>query len=50
MEAHKKNSFTGGASGAFMYFSGDKRFIVKQITDDERKVLLDLLPTYRLPD
>ena len=46
MEAHQEGSFTGGASGSFMYFSGDKRFIVKQITHGEMVVLLEILPYY----
>ena len=47
MEAHQEGSFTGGASGSFMYFSGDKRFIVKQITHEEMLVLLEILPAYK---
>jgi hypothetical protein len=46
MEAYQEGSFTGGASGSFMYYSQDKRFIVKQITHAELKVLLDILPQY----
>jgi hypothetical protein len=44
MECHATHSFTGGASGSFMYFSGDERFIVKQVTDAELHTLLDILP------
>lgn len=28
----KGGNFSGGASGAFMFFSGDKRYIVKTLT------------------
>ena len=46
MEQYKTGSFTGGASGSFMYYSGDKRFIVKQITESEKDVMLDILDAY----
>ena len=46
MRAHQQGSFTGGASGSFMYYSSDKRFIVKQISHTEMKVLLDMLDDY----
>eukprot|EP01051_Picozoa_sp_SAG22_P003628 SAG22_NODE_179_length_16124_cov_7.355445_9_plen_1322_part_00 len=46
MLSHEVTNFTGGESGAFMYFSGDRRFIVKQITEAEHKVLLGFLDDY----
>ena len=46
MASHRQSSFTGGKSGAFMYFSGDRRFIVKQITKAEHTVLLSFLDDY----
>ena len=46
MAEYKKGSFTGGASGAFMYFSGDKRFIVKQISQEEHSMLMAILDDY----
>ena len=46
MSSHRLSSFTGGKSGAFMYFSGDRRFIVKQITKAEHTVLLSFLDDY----
>lgn len=46
MAEYKTGSFTGGASGSFMYYSGDKRFIVKQITETEKDVMLEILDGY----
>lgn len=46
MAQHKQGSFDGGASGAFMYSSNDGRFIVKQITQNELLVLLNMLDDY----
>ena len=31
MAEYRDGTFSGGASGAFMYLSGDSRFIVKQV-------------------
>jgi len=42
MESFKVQNFTGGASGAFMYYSADKRFIVKQIDHKEVGFFLSL--------
>ena len=39
MEKYVQGNFTGGASGAFMYFSGDQRFIVKQVYCSSSAVL-----------
>lgn len=38
--------FTSGRSGAFMYFTHDKRFIVKTVTKREHRILCTLLPHY----
>ena len=46
MEHYEAGSFSGGASGAFMYFSADKRYIVKQMTEEEKNVLLNMLGSY----
>jgi hypothetical protein len=46
LESHEEGTFTGGASDAFMYWSSDKRFMVKQMTHAEMKLLLKLLPEY----
>ncbi len=46
MESHEEGSFSGGASGMFMYYSGDRRFIVKQITEAEKDVMLEILDGY----
>ena len=46
MAEYKTGSFTGGASGSFMYYSGDKRFIVKQITETEKQVMVEILDDY----
>ena len=46
MESHEEGSFSGGASGMFMYYSGDRRFIVKQITETEKDVMLEILDDY----
>ena len=46
MESFKVQNFTGGASGAFMYYSADKRFIVKQIDHKEMSRMLKMLDDY----
>lgn len=38
--------FSGGRSGAFVYFSSDHRYIVKTCTPYELETLLNLLPEY----
>ncbi|RYH13825.1 hypothetical protein EON65_34725, partial [archaeon] len=38
--------FSGGRSGAFVYFSSDYRYIVKTCTPYELETLLNLLPEY----
>ncbi len=43
-----KADFSEGASGSFMYFTADKRFIVKTITDSEHKFLMSLHDAYFL--
>lgn len=47
MESFKVANFTGGASGAFMYFSADKRFIVKQIDHKEMSRMLKMMDDVR---
>ena len=37
-----------GASGSFFFFSHDRRFIIKTMTDDELKLFLKMLPDYEL--
>jgi len=44
--SHKRERFTEGASGAFLYFSGDGSLIVKTMTSSDREALLRLLPAY----
>lgn len=46
MEHYESGNFSGGASGAFMYFSADKRYIVKQMSEEEKNVLLKMLDAY----
>ena len=43
---HKDAKFDGGASGAIMFFSADKRYIIKQVEKAEREKLVELLPGY----
>ncbi|CAE7914726.1 PIP5K6, partial [Symbiodinium sp. KB8] len=44
--SRKRERFTEGASGAFLYFSGDGRFIVKTLSEADKHALLRLLPAY----
>ena len=37
-----------GASGSFFFFSHDRRFIIKTMTDEELKLFLKMLPDYEL--
>ena len=46
MEAFQVSEFSGGASGQFMYYSADKRFIVKQVDHIEMKRMLEMLTAY----
>jgi len=46
MEHYEASDFSGGASGAFMYFSNDKRYIVKQMSHEEHTLLLKMLDDY----
>lgn len=41
-----KERFSDGASGAFLYFSEDRRYIIKSMTNEERDTLLSILPAY----
>ena len=45
-ESITKERFSEGASGAFMFFTGDQRFIVKTMTKTEASTLESLLPDY----
>jgi hypothetical protein len=38
--------FSEGASGSFLYFSGDHKYIVKTTTIEEKDVLVRILPAY----
>lgn len=40
-------SFSEGKSGAFMYFSSDKKYVVKTTTESELAKLLTILPDYQ---
>jgi len=46
LEETRREKFSEGASGAFLYFSGDERFIVKTMQQEECDVLLGMLPDY----
>ena len=37
-----------GASGSFFFFSHDRQFIIKTMTDDELQFFLKILPDYEL--
>ena len=41
-----KERFSEGASGAFMFFSSDEKYIVKTTSFQELKSLLEILPAY----
>ncbi len=41
-----KERFSDGASGAFLFFSHDRKYIIKSMTSAEREVLLEMLPAY----
>eukprot|EP00002_Diphylleia_rotans_P024923 TRINITY_DN4922_c1_g1_i1.p1 TRINITY_DN4922_c1_g1~~TRINITY_DN4922_c1_g1_i1.p1 ORF type:complete len:881 (-),score=161.69 TRINITY_DN4922_c1_g1_i1:442-3084(-) len=41
-----KETFSEGKSGSFLYFSKDKRFIIKTMSHSEAKVLLSILNSY----
>jgi 1-phosphatidylinositol-4-phosphate 5-kinase len=46
MSRYTKAVFDGGGSGAIMFYSGDERFVVKQITKEESQVLQEMLTNY----
>ncbi|OQR89837.1 phosphatidylinositol 4-phosphate 5-kinase D3 (PIPK-D3/GPCR-PIPK) [Thraustotheca clavata] len=46
MSAHTRERFSEGKSGAFLYFTGDQRFILKTCTQAEQLYLLQILPQY----
>ena len=41
-----KERFSEGASGAFLFFSADQKYIIKSMTEEEHHVLMDILPSY----
>ncbi len=41
-----KERFSEGASGAFLFFSADQKYVIKSMTEEEHQVLLDILPSY----
>lgn len=41
-----KDSFSEGASGAFVFFSSDEKYIVKTTSESELEALLDMLSSY----
>ena len=41
-----KERFSEGASGAFLFFSADQKYIIKSMTKEECQVLLRILPSY----
>lgn len=41
-----KPSISEGASGAFMFFSGDKKYIVKSMAEDEARFLCEIAEDY----
>ena len=47
MRNYSKAVFDGGTSGAIMFYSGDERYVVKQISKDECGVLQDMITDYR---
>ncbi|OQR83980.1 phosphatidylinositol 4-phosphate 5-kinase D3 (PIPK-D3/GPCR-PIPK) [Achlya hypogyna] len=46
MSVHTRERFSEGKSGAFLYFTGDQRFILKTCTMAEQQYLLQILPQY----
>ncbi|EQC38733.1 hypothetical protein SDRG_03698 [Saprolegnia diclina VS20] len=46
MSVHTRERFSEGKSGAFLYFTGDQRFILKTCTQAEQQYLLQILPQY----
>lgn len=47
LRGHKDAHFDGGKSGAIFFFSADQRYIIKEVTNSERKALVKLLPGYK---
>lgn len=41
-----KEKFSEGASGAFLYFSSDEKYIVKTTSEDDMTCLLEFMPAY----
>eukprot|EP00002_Diphylleia_rotans_P008700 TRINITY_DN18718_c0_g1_i1.p1 TRINITY_DN18718_c0_g1~~TRINITY_DN18718_c0_g1_i1.p1 ORF type:complete len:924 (+),score=159.10 TRINITY_DN18718_c0_g1_i1:90-2861(+) len=45
-DAELKETFSEGRSGSFLYFSSDRRFIIKTLSKSEALLLLDILKDY----
>ncbi|RHY00607.1 hypothetical protein DYB36_013104, partial [Aphanomyces astaci] len=46
MRVHTQERFSEGKSGAFLYYTGDQKFIVKTCTEAEQGYLMQILPSY----
>ncbi|RHY25769.1 hypothetical protein DYB32_008110 [Aphanomyces invadans] len=46
MRVHTQERFSEGKSGAFLYYTGDQKFIVKTCTEAEQRYLMQILPSY----
>jgi hypothetical protein len=46
LRKNTKERFSEGASGAFLFFSADQKYIIKSMTKEECQVLLRILPSY----
>ncbi|CAK4645219.1 hypothetical protein LEN26_000093 [Aphanomyces euteiches] len=46
MRVHTQERFSEGKSGAFLYYTGDQKFIVKTCTQAEQAYLMQILPSY----
>lgn len=42
-----KSMSTNSKSGEFFFFSGDRRFLIKTVTEDEAQLLFRMLPAYQ---
>jgi len=48
IEEDAREQFTEGKSGAFLYFTGDRRYIIKTATDEDMGILSKMLENYHL--
>ncbi|GAB9474085.1 hypothetical protein Gpo141_00011226 [Globisporangium polare] len=46
LEQTTKERVSEGKSGAFFYFTEDRKYVVKTLSEEERKFLLSILPLY----